>query len=122
MQEVDCAPHVEHPHNLDGPGCASGKCQCRDARKDGCNEITIRCRKSEGRRKRGGYDPRDQKAEPNKPKCVGNDQGNEGIRSAHDPESRPDVHLRDNGESKLIKMLSPNNASLLMDRLLSCAG
>ena len=38
-----------------------------------------------------GYDPGDQKAEPNEPECVRNHQWKEGILSAHDPESRPDI-------------------------------
>jgi len=54
------------------------------------------------RAKGRGYHPGDKKAEPKKTNRVGNDQCDKGFRSRHDAKSRPQVYLRDDGQSKKV--------------------
>src|SRR5215472_2834271 len=46
----------------------------------------------------GDTTPGTRKLSPTNRNVWGDDQWHEGIRSAHAPESRPDVHLRDDAE------------------------
>jgi hypothetical protein len=60
----------------------------------------------------GDTTPRNEKAEPDEPKCVKNHQRKKGIVSTHDPEPRPDEQLRDKTKRRIAIHRSPPRVSL----------
>ena len=118
VHEVQSAPHVEHPNCGNGPRRASDQSRYGDDCKDGGDKITICCRNSEDRRKRWRYDPRNQKAESNEPKCVRNQQRDQNIlRRTAVSLGKMYSFVTVPKATKLISTLSPNNAALSIDRL-----
>src|SRR5215475_15235387 len=56
-EQVGRAPHIEQPHQPRGQGCSPGKCDAGRDREDGCKQIAVCGRSTEGRWERGRDNP-----------------------------------------------------------------